>query len=228
MAVFNGSSGNDVYNGSNGDDQAYGNGGNDTLKGNDGSDRIQGNAGADILFGGTGQDFLASSTADDVDYWPAAQSLDAGTEIDSLSGGDGDDFMEAGFGDTVDGGAGYDTLYLDGDYSGGLWLGANTVTNIENWYFASGHSYNITVKDGNNQGNNNISINASNLGASEVITFNATAETSNGYTVTGGAGSRETTSAAFAFASVTTSARANGTPARMTVAARSPIHARVW
>jgi hypothetical protein len=47
-------------------------------------------------------------------------------------------------------------------------------------------------------------------------------------TVTGGAGSRETTSAAFAFASVTTSARANGTPARMTVAARSPIHARVW
>ena len=71
--------------------------------------------------------------------------------------------------DRINGGAGYDYLFLDGDYSGGLVLDANSITNVESWYFTPGHSYDITVKDGTNQDNNGISINAGNLGASDIL-----------------------------------------------------------
>ncbi len=87
--------------------------------------------------------------------------------------------------DKINGGAGFDYLYLNGDYSAGLTMNANTVTNIEYWYLYSGHSYNLTVTDANSS--TGTSLAASALGVTDVLTFNATAETANGWYVTGGA-----------------------------------------
>jgi Ca2+-binding RTX toxin-like protein len=89
--------------------------------------------------------------------------------------------------DRINGGAGYDYLYLDGDYSAGLVLNSNTVVNVETWYLTGGHNYNITVADSTNQGSSGVSIYGT-LGAADVLTFNAAAETSNSYYFSGGAG----------------------------------------
>ena len=51
-------------------------------------------------------------------------------------------------GDTLVGGAGNDTLSLNGDYSG-LTLGAGELTGIETIALAAGHNYNLTENNGN-------------------------------------------------------------------------------
>ena len=47
------------------------------------------------------------------------------------------------------GGTGTDTVLLNGDYSGGVALGATTIANIETLQFAAGHNYSLTANDGN-------------------------------------------------------------------------------
>jgi Ca2+-binding RTX toxin-like protein len=111
---------------------------------------------------------------------------------DTAKGGNWYDYFTLGASltaaDRLNGGAGYDYLYLDGDYSAGLVLNDSTVRNIETWYFTGGHSYNITVADGTNQAVNGVSINAYSLGAGDVLTLDASAETASSYSITGGAG----------------------------------------
>ncbi|EGF90750.1 rhizobiocin RzcA [Asticcacaulis biprosthecium C19] len=101
MASFSGGPNGDTFDGGADNDTASGNGGNDTLNGNNG---------ADLLGGGTGDDLLLSAVplGDDT----ANPVLDAGNQADTLNGGDGNDTLSAGFGDSVDGGEGYDNLYL--------------------------------------------------------------------------------------------------------------------
>src|SRR5579862_8035554 len=69
---------------------------------------------------------------------------------DTVSGGDGSDtfFFGAAFdgNDAVDGGAGNkDTVILSGDYSAGITLGANTLTDVENLELQAGYSYKLVM-----------------------------------------------------------------------------------
>lgn len=89
-------------------------------------------------------------------------------------------------GDKLAGGGGTDRLYLDGDYSFGLVLGPKTVTNIELWYLAAGHSYNITVDDATDR--SLIYIHGEALGAGDSLIFDASAETASSYMMYDGAG----------------------------------------
>jgi Ca2+-binding RTX toxin-like protein len=136
-------------------------------------------------------DFIGTAGDDDFTGTAATDNFDLTQGgNDTAKGGNYWDYFYLGAtltaADHIDGGAGYDSLSLDGDYSGGLVLAANTVTNIERWDLAAGHSYNITVRDGTNQ--NNVVIAAPFLGASDTLTFDASAETSAIYQVTAGAG----------------------------------------
>src|SRR5262245_42546861 len=72
---------------------------------------------------------------------------------DTVNGGAGADDLIAGAAftaaDKVNGGADYDTLYLDGDYAGGVTFGANTLTNVEAIDLGQGsdHNYAIATHD---------------------------------------------------------------------------------
>lgn len=84
---------------------------------------------------------------------------------DTIKAGDGDDTVNMGAaldaGDQIDGGAGVDTLTLDGDYSAGLVLAADTIRNIEAISLAGGNDYGLTLTDGNLTGLDKLAIYAS-------------------------------------------------------------------
>ena len=77
----------------------YGQGGNDTLTGSAFGDYIDGGVGDDILFGGAGNDTLFGNTGSDI-----------------MRGQDGDDsLIELGGDSLIDGGAGFDSLFVWSD-----------------------------------------------------------------------------------------------------------------
>ena len=121
--------------GGTGNDTLTGGAGNDTLEGGDhgygqaGDDMIAGGAGDDLIRGGNGGDTLAGGDGNDViDHFGSANErevaehhefawhLDGGA--DSLSGGAGDDTLIIDGYDTADGGPGQDLFWLYGDGSG--------------------------------------------------------------------------------------------------------------
>ncbi|MBD3792429.1 MAG: hypothetical protein IE918_09890 [Campylobacterales bacterium] len=97
-AIQEGGSGIDTLLGSNGDDRLYGYGGADILTGLGGDDLLDGGDGDDTLSGDAGADLLIGGSGADIIY-----------------GGDGDDIIFYDLLDSVDGGAGFDTLYLEGE-----------------------------------------------------------------------------------------------------------------
>jgi Ca2+-binding RTX toxin-like protein len=111
---------------------------------------------------------------------------------DTVHAGGGDDIFWMGVtlnaGDKLDGGDGIDQLNLNGDYSAGLVLGADTITNIEKIYLAHGHSYNLTTNDGNVADGAKLLVNAQSLGAGDSLTFNGAAETDGRFNIYAGAG----------------------------------------
>jgi hypothetical protein len=122
-----------------------------------------------------------------------ALALDASAETDgffAITGGAGDDSITfAGnltAADSIDGGAGYDVLLLNGDYSGGLSLAA--ITNVEEIDLGGGHSYNFTASDGNVAAGQTLTVSAAALGATDTLTFDGSAETDGYFAITGGAG----------------------------------------
>ncbi len=110
----------------------------------------------------------------------------------AVAGGAGNDQFTMGAAltasDRFDGGAGNDTLALNGDYSGGVLLGAATIADIEALSLASGHSYSITTDDANISTGATLTVDASALGAANVLTFNAAAETDGSLSFLAGAG----------------------------------------
>jgi Ca2+-binding RTX toxin-like protein len=119
----------DMIDGGPGDDILYGNSGDDIILGGAGTfDRLEGNEGNDILDGGLGDDWLIGGDDDDIllgktgddrlEGGDGDDHLDAGPDgngADELSGGDGDDFLICSFLDFFHGGAGTDTLIIDGE-----------------------------------------------------------------------------------------------------------------
>jgi Ca2+-binding RTX toxin-like protein len=94
-----GGEGDDELNGNDNNDSLYGSSGNDYIVGEDGDDLLFGNEGSDWIIGGNGNDFLVGDDG-----------------FDTLIGGDGDDGIVYDANDNLaayDGGAGYDTLFVD-------------------------------------------------------------------------------------------------------------------
>jgi Ca2+-binding RTX toxin-like protein len=90
--------------------------------------------------------------------------------------------------DAINGGAGADTMRLAGDYSGGLTLGADTMSNIETLIFSKGSSYAIAAGDYAVGGTHTLTIDASQLARTDALSFDAFEEHSGRFAVTGGKG----------------------------------------
>lgn len=121
--VLEGQAGDDLLNGSEGDDQVLGGPGADILMGERGADGLIGGPGQDQLFGGYGDDRLEGG--------PERDELVGGGNTDQILGGSGDDVIIVAAGDVdarrtevIEGGAGSDTLLLDGFTPGDIseWL----------------------------------------------------------------------------------------------------------
>jgi Ca2+-binding RTX toxin-like protein len=148
-----------------GSDTLWGNSANNVMTSNAGNDRI-------ILHEGGGDDTALAGAGDDYVYF-------------------GDALTAA---DTIDGGEGYDTLGLLGDYSAGLTLGASTLTGVEQLMLYTGtfvgstpFSYNLTLNDAN-VGTAGLFITALSLKSNETFILNATSETNGKLSVLSGAG----------------------------------------
>lgn len=131
-----------------------------------------------------------------------------GQGTDTITGGQGDDGFYFGTGrfnaaDRVDGQGGSDQLGLQGNFAGGnaLTLGATQLAGIElivllsasDLRFGGGNvgqnfSYTLTTHNGNVASGQQLVVQANSLGASEVLTFNGSAELDGRFIVYGGAG----------------------------------------
>ena len=116
-----------------------------------------------------------------------------------VKGGTGDDSFTFGSNfhatDQVNGGAGSDTVELNGDYSGGLTFGVTTLTNVEMLKVDSGHDYKLTSSDATVAAGQLLTVDASALvldgdgdAAIDFIDFDGSAETNGMFDFTGGAG----------------------------------------
>jgi len=129
-----------------------------------------------------------------------ANTITGGAGNDTLSGGAGDDTLNLGAyltaSDKIDGGAGTDTLNLDGNYSAGVTFNSTTVKNVEKIVLAASHSYKLTTNDATVASGQTLTINGSALGASDVLTFNCSAETNGHFVIIGGKGADQLTGGA--------------------------------
>lgn len=163
----------------------YGENGNDTLYAGTRAARLYGLDGNDLLFGARGNDDLIAGAGNDT------LNLSLGGN-DAASGGSGNDTCILGAAltaaDRIDGGSGTDTVELNGDYSGGLVLGATTIVNVEKIDLAAGHSYDLTTNDATVAAGKTLTLDGSKLGASDSVAFDGSGETNGLFVLKGGAG----------------------------------------
>lgn len=122
---------------------------------------------------------------------PAYMDLSQGGN-DTAIGTVNDDFFYLGAAlnnaDKINGAAGFDTLWLDGNYAAGITLGTTTVTNIEKITLAAGNSYKLTTNDATVAAGASLIVDASSLAAINTATVNGAAEKNGAFTFLGGAG----------------------------------------
>lgn len=139
------------------------------------------------ITGGAGDDTMIGSQVGN-----AIQSGGKGGE-DTMIGGAGDDgfYFESDFdaGDHVDGkGGAVNHIFLNGDYSAGLTLGANTIANIRVIDFlVPGGDYKLTLNDGNCAAGATLYVNGENLTSGHTAYVNGAAETDGHLNLLGGA-----------------------------------------
>ncbi|MFZ4688395.1 MAG: M10 family metallopeptidase C-terminal domain-containing protein [Polymorphobacter sp.] len=166
----------------------------DVISGNDAANRIDALAGNDTLSGGAGNDTLDGGSGDDVVMGEAgSDALLSGSGNDTLLGGDGNDglFFGAFFdaADTANGGAGtLDQVGLQGDYSAGVTLGANSAIGVEQFVLLPGSdtrfgapgtesfSYNIITGNAAIAAGQQLIFQANTLRAGESFTLDASGE----------------------------------------------------
>ncbi len=155
----------------------------------DGLLNITGGAGNDTMIGGQ--------------VGNAIQSGGKGGE-DTMIGGAGDDgfYFDSDFdaGDHVDGkGGAVNHIFLNGDYSAGLTLGANTIANISVIdLLIPGGSYKLTLNDGNCAAGATLYVNGENLTSGHTAYVNGAAETNGHLKLLGGASKDTLTGGALA------------------------------
>lgn len=146
---------------------------------------VYGGLGNDTLTGGKGNDFFDGWAGNDT------FNLSKGGN-DTVEGDTGTDTISAGAAltaaDSIDGGTGTDTVNLSGNYGSGVTFGATTLTNVENLILAAGHNYKLTTNDATVASGATLTVDAHALGASNTLTFNASAETDGSFDITGGKG----------------------------------------
>jgi Ca2+-binding RTX toxin-like protein len=119
----------DILDGSSSADSLSGAGGNDSLNGFNGANSLDGGAGDDSLYGGTDSDVLIGGDGNDV-LWGggSGNTLFGDGGGDSLYGDAGDDLVRiSGGARDIDGGTGFDTLYVALDGSAVIDLTAGTI-----------------------------------------------------------------------------------------------------
>jgi len=118
--------------------------------------------------------------------------LMAGDGTYTVTGSAQDDTFDMGAiftaADSIDGGAGTDTVTLNGDYSAGLVFGATTMTNVETLTLLGAFDYSLTTDDATVAAGVTLTVDAVALGASHALTFDGSAETDGSFSITGGAG----------------------------------------
>jgi Ca2+-binding RTX toxin-like protein len=152
-------------------------------------------AGNDVVNSGAGQDFVST---DDMNVTNG--TITALTNSGVNAAGDdrinleaGNDFVAVGSNlqatDTIDGGTGTDHVVFEGNYATTpLVLVESTLTNVEYFIMSNGFDYDITLHDNTfTETNYNAVIQGQGLGASDVLTINASAETTTNITINGGA-----------------------------------------
>jgi Ca2+-binding RTX toxin-like protein len=129
------------------------------------------------VYGSAGNDTITSGALAD------RLSLKLGGS-DAVVAGDGGDrfFMGGGFdaGDSLDGGAGFDVVILDGGYN--TTLGASTLLGIEKVVFKGAHGYTFTLDNGNVAAGENLVLDGSAV-VTQGVTINGTAETDGSFTM---------------------------------------------
>jgi hypothetical protein len=111
---------------------------------------------------------------------------------DSASGLGGDDVFVLTHtfdsGDQLDGGDGYDQLWLRGDYSAGVIFTDTTLTNVERIALGAGYDYSLTTADATVAAGATLTVDGSKLGAANALDFDGSAETDGHFKFVGGAG----------------------------------------
>ncbi|HSZ75555.1 MAG TPA: S8 family serine peptidase, partial [Rhizomicrobium sp.] len=90
--------------------------------------------------------------------------------------------------DAIDGLGGTNTIILNGNYTTGVNLGADTIANIGKFVLDAGHSYKLTFHTGNVAAGQTLTIDGSSLGASDKMTITASGDAQGAYNILGGAG----------------------------------------
>jgi len=117
----------------------------------------------------------------------------AGAGDDTINLGAGNDFVVVGSNleatDAIDGGTDTDYVVFDGDYGAGVTFGADTLKNVEYFIFEqhATNDYNFTLHD-NTFSDATATVQASGFGSGNVLTLDASAETSTAITINSGAG----------------------------------------
>ncbi|MGH6872933.1 MAG: beta strand repeat-containing protein [Rhizomicrobium sp.] len=132
-----------------------------------------------------GGSFSATGGAGDDVFDGGAQSL-------IEHGGGGDDVFNLGpylnVGFTIDGGAGNDTVTIDGNYSAGFAFGATTMVNVENLVLVGGDSYILATSDGTVAAGATLTVDATALGAGDSLAFDGSNETDGSFVFETGLG----------------------------------------
>jgi Ca2+-binding RTX toxin-like protein len=152
-----------------------------------GAHDFRGNSGDNVVTGGTGNDFI--------------RLMDGGS--DRANGGAGNDvFLFGGtltLSDVIDGGPGTDQIAVQGNYSGGMMLGAN-VASVENLAILPGndtrfgdpgtnfYDYVFAATDDAVATGAQLVVDANRLRPGEDFTFNGSGETGGSFFIYGGAG----------------------------------------
>ncbi|HEX8481602.1 MAG TPA: calcium-binding protein, partial [Allosphingosinicella sp.] len=214
--VLDGGGGNDLLDGGSGDDSMTGGAGNDIFVVSSAGDAVIEQAGEGVdevmtalavysLAGVANVEKLTGTSSAEQDLTANAGNnvvtagggadvlhLEAGGD-DIVFGGDGNDSIHFGeslrAADQVDGGAGFDTLFLHGNYAAGVTLLPATLKNVERitlLHFGQS-GYTLFTNDSNVAAGQVLAIDASGLGAFETLSFHGEAETDGAFNITGGA-----------------------------------------
>ncbi|HYI40516.1 MAG TPA: calcium-binding protein, partial [Allosphingosinicella sp.] len=145
---------------------------------------LYGESGDDILIAGTSGSIVDGGTGNDILH------LSSGNQ--TARGGEGDDsfyFLQSLDDlDRVDGGDGFDRVFVSGGFAHSVIFGATSLVNVELLTLAAGFGYQFRMSDGNLAAGQTLIVDGSGIPAGLSLQFDGSAEQEGGFDVTGGAG----------------------------------------